>query len=215
MKRLLIIAVLLAGFSSLSISGEESVDKNSNTRQYYSGKVGFYSPGDGLNNGLLLGLDGITEFRHFSLILSAAADLYLKQSINIFRDPQPSGGLSPDVTQQQIVLLPLHVDAGYKLFEITDADSRVYAGVGGGYYLYFYNLTYRSSGGLLGGSITTTSDSKNGGAVFGSVYTRLMVGGVFVEPRYYLASKSEDATEGYSFVVNPSGFAITLGFQYH
>jgi hypothetical protein len=42
-----------------------------------------------------------------------------------------------------------------------------------------------------------------------------MIGGVFVEPRYYLASRSEDATGGYSFSVDPTGFAVTLGFQFH
>jgi len=205
-----IIGILV--LSTLAAGGE---DKSSpNTRQYYSGKLGYYHPSDGLNNGLLVGVDGITEFTHYNFILSAAADLYLKQSIDIFKDPQPNGGQPPDVTGQQIILLPLHVNIGYKLFEIPDADSRGFIGVGGGYYFYFYNVTYRSSGGLLGGPLTS-SDTKNGGNLFGSVFARLMISQIFLEPRYYFASKSEDATGGYSLVVNPSGFAITLGFQYH
>ncbi|OLD72490.1 MAG: hypothetical protein AUI33_07255 [Ignavibacteria bacterium 13_1_40CM_2_61_4] len=212
MNKILGTIFVVLALNSLVMGGEDKTPPN--TRQYYSGKLGFYRPSDGLNNGLLVGVDGITEFTHYNFVLSAAADLYLKQSIDIFKDPQPNGGPPPDVTAQQIILLPLHVNVGYKLLEISDADSRAYIGVGGGYYFYFYSVTYRSSGGLLGGPLST-SDTKNGGNVFASVFTRLMISQVFVEPRYYFATKSEDATGGYSLVVNPSGFAITLGFQYH
>jgi len=196
-------------------SQEEKVEKSSNTLQFYSGKFGFYSPSDGLNNGLLLGIDGITEFTHYNFFLSGAIDAYPKQTISIFRDPQPGGGSPPDVTQQQMILLPLHLNFGYKLFEVTDADTRGYIGLGGGYYFYFYNVTYQSSGGVFGGGLTSSSETRNGGSVFGSVFGRVVINKIFVEPRLYFASKSEDNVGGFTYVVNPSGFAITLGFQYH
>ena len=211
-KKILVTIIAMFALNAPAMGGDDKPSPN--TRQYYSGKLGFYHPSDGLNNGLLVGVDGITEFTRYNFVLTAAADLYLKQSIDIFQNPQPNGGQPPDVTGQQIILLPLHLNVGYKLFELSDADTRAYIGVGGGYYFYFYSVTYRSSGGVLGGPLTS-SDTKNGGNIFGSVFTRLMVSQVFVEPRLYFAAKSDDATGGYSLVVNPSGFAVTLGFQYH
>jgi hypothetical protein len=164
----------------------------------------------------VVGIDGITEFIHYNFFLTAAADIYPKQTIAIFNDPQPGGGSPPDVSQQQILLIPLHLNFGYKLFDVGNADTRGYIGAGGGYYLYFYNATYSSgSGGILGGGLTSASDSKNGGAVFGSLFGRVLISKVFVEPRLIFASKSEETLGGYSFTVDPSGFSITLGFQYH
>ncbi|MDE3057511.1 MAG: hypothetical protein KGJ59_06105, partial [Bacteroidota bacterium] len=183
-----------------------------NLRQYYSGKFGFYQPGDGLNNGLILGVDGITEFVHYSFFLSGAIDLYPKQTIDIFQQPKP------DVSQQQVLLIPLHVNFGYKLFDVTDADTRGYVGVGGGYYFYFYSVSYSSSGGggLLGPLPgTSQSDSKNGGGLFATAFARVLIGQIFLEPRFYFASKKQNSVGSYSFTINPSGFAITLGFQYH
>lgn len=184
-----------------------------NTRQYYSGKLGYYRPRDGLNNGLLIGVDGVTEFLRANVILAGSVDAYPKQSIDIFKDPQPGGRPAPDISQQQIVVLPIHLNLGYKLFEAGDIDSRMYAGVGGGYYFYFYSATYRTPGGLPGGSLTSSTDSKNGGDVLGTAFIRLLVNQIFIEPRLYFASRSADQLGGYSFVVNPSGFAVTLGFQ--
>ncbi len=194
----------------------DSLQAGPNTLQSFSGKIGFYSPSDGLNNGLVIGADGITEFLHYNFFLSGALDLYLKKTISIFNSPQPNGSSPPDVTDQQMLLFPLYANIAYKLLEVKDADTRIYAGIGGGYCFYFYSATYRgSSGGLLGGSLTGQSDSKNGGGALGSVFARVLVNRIFVEPRYYFASKTEAELGGYTFTVNPSGFAITLGFQYH
>lgn len=217
MKRFIGVCVCLCALFTL-LTAQEQVKKeesSSNLRQYYSGKVGFYQPSDCLNNGLLFGVDGITEFIHYNFFLSGAVDLYLKQTISIFRNPQPS------IDQQQMILLPLHVNFGWKMVEIPDADSRLYVGAGVGYYLYFYNVQYNDNsggGGLLGGSslIGSQSESRSGGNIFGSVFARVLIGKVFVEPRYYFAKKKvESVTGNYSYVVNPSGFAITLGIQYH
>ncbi len=187
-----------------------------NTLQSFSGKVGYYNPSDGLNNGLLLGADGITEFLHYNFFLSGALDLYLKKTISIFNSPQPDGSSPPDVTDQQVLLFPLYANFGYKILEVADADTRVYAGLGGGYCFYFYSATYRSSsGGLLGGSLVDQNGSKNGGGAIGTVFARILINQIFLEPRYYVASKTEAQIGGYTFTVNPTGFAVTLGFQYH
>ncbi|HTK83386.1 MAG TPA: hypothetical protein VL633_13960 [Bacteroidota bacterium] len=215
MKSVLLCLVLCLTSLVPAFSQDEKVDKAPNTIQFYSGKFGYYHPGDGLNNGLLFGIDGITEFTHYNFFLSGAIDVYPKQTIDIFEDPQPGGGAPPNVTQQQMILLPLHLNAAYKLFEVTDADTRGYIGLGGGYYFYFYSVTYQTSGGLLGGGLTSSNESRNGGAVFGSVFSRVVINKIFVEPRVYFASKKEDDVGGYKFIVNPSGYAITLGFQYH
>jgi hypothetical protein len=211
------IAVILIFASTSGICGSNP-DSTGNTRQYYSGMVGFYAPSDGLNNGLLLGVDGITEFKHYNFFLSLALDAYFKQTFSIFDNPQPGGGQPPDVSQQQMILLPIHLNYGYKLAEVADADTRVYAGAGVGYYLYFYSATYAasSSGSLLGGvGSSQSSDSKSGGALFASIFARVVINKIFVEPRYYFAAKSNDALGGYAYTVNPTGFAITLGVQYH
>ncbi len=211
-QTLLIILITLIAAFAFGQGKESSVtSKDSALTQYYSGKVGFYSPRAGLNNGLMLGVDGITEFNKFNFFLSGDIDFYPKKTIDIFNSPKP------DITDQTIYLIPLHVNFGYKLLDIKDADTKFYAGVGGGYYLYFYSVAYSgtSSGGLLGGTIpTSTSDSKSGGNIFFSVFGRVLIGKIFIEPRFYFASKKDDNTGGYSFTVDPSGFAITLGFQY-
>ncbi len=182
-------------------------EAQNNLRQSYSGKFGFYSPSDGLNNGLLFGVDGITEFVHYDFFLSGTIDLYLKQNFNFFEPPRP------DVVNQQIILLPLQAGFGYKIADIKDADTRIYAGGGAGYYLYFYSVDYRSGGGLLV-PLTVESESKSSGNIFGSLFVRVLIGKIFVEPKYYFASKKEDAVGQYRYVVNPSGFALSLGFQY-
>lgn len=208
MKYFFIWLWLIAKFSPIALADEQKEGGSSNLRQYYSGKFGFYQPSDGLNNGLLLGIDGITEFVHYNFFLSGAIDLYPKQTISIFKDPQP------DVQQQAMVLLLLHVNFGYQIFNEPTADSRGYVGVGAGYYFYFYSIEYRTdSGGLLGG-LATHSDSKNGGNIFATVFARVLIGKIFLEPRLYIASKKEDSIGGFTYVVNPSGFAVTLGFQY-
>lgn len=179
-----------------------------NIRQSYSGKLGFYAPGDGLNNGLMIGADGITEFLRFDFSLNLTADLYFKQSFNFFKDPKP------EILRQQIVLIPIHAGAAYKIFDVADAESRGYVGAGAGYYLYFYGIDYRSNSGGLLGSALTQSESKNGGNFFAVLFARILIGQVFVEPKWYLATKDEDAVGAHAFVVNPSGFSIALGFQY-
>ncbi|MBI1806359.1 MAG: hypothetical protein HYR76_04835 [Ignavibacteria bacterium] len=216
MKQILMLMLVLSGGVTMVFAGDDKPVSSLNTHQYYSGKVGYYQPSDGLNNGLLLGIDGITEFIHYNFFLGGAVEVYPKQSITIFKDPQPDGSNPPTIDRQLMILLPLHIDLGYKLFEITDADTRGYVGVGGGYSFYFYSVDYRSSSsGLLGNTLIAKSDSKNGGNVFGSIFARLLINQIFVEPRLYFASKTEDAIDKYAYVVNSSGYSITLGFQYH
>jgi hypothetical protein len=207
---LIVLGLLLAASTFGQESKEETKQqKSSNLRQFYSGKFGLYAGSDGLNNGLMIGIDGITEFIHYDFFLSGAIELYPKQTIGIFKNAPPSD------YQQSLFLLPLHVNFGYKLFEVGDADSRGYIGAGAGYYFYFYNIDYASGAGGIFGGLSRRSESKNSGAVFGSVFARILIGQIFVEPRFYLASQSEGNVEQYSYIINPSGFAITLGFQYH
>ena len=211
MRRLICLFVFLLPVMASSQNREaDKAPKSSNIRQYYSGKFGFYQPSDGLNNGLLFGVDGITEFIHYDFFLSGGIDLYMKQTIGIFKNAPPSG------YSQSMILLPLNVNVAYKVFEVADADSRGYVCGGLGYYLYFFNADYQSGAGGLFGSLGLQSDSKSGGNLFGSVFFRVLIGQIFVEPRFYIAAKKEDSLNGgYQYVVNPSGFAVTLGFQYH
>ncbi|MBI5216463.1 MAG: hypothetical protein HY960_11990 [Ignavibacteriae bacterium] len=212
MKNILFLLLFVLSTTVIAIcqtSSDAKDESSSNLKQYYSGKFGFYQPGDGLNNGLLIGIDGITEFTKYNFFLSGAIDFYPKQSIDIFHQPKPN------VQQQQMFLLPLHVNVAYKLFHVEDADSRGYIGIGGGYYFYFYAVDYQSSSGGIFGSLTTNSETKNGGNIFGTLFARALIGKVFVEPRLYFASKSDDNVGGNNFTVNPSGFALTIGFQYH
>ena len=208
-RKMLLFILLLVSISVFAQSTNGKADKeDSNLNQYYSGKFGFYNPGNGLNNGLILGVDGITEFKKYNFFLSGDIDLYQKKTIDIFSDPKPN------ISDQLIFLIPLHINFGYKLAEIADADTKFYAGLGGGYYLYFYSVSYSGSSGGLFGGLATNSDSKSGGNIFFSVFGRILIGKIFVEPRYYIASKKTDSTGGYTFNINPSGFSITLGFQY-
>jgi len=185
----------------------ENDNSGQNIRQYYSLKAGFYNSRDNLNNGLIFGLDGITEFYKYNLFLSGNVDFYQKKTINVFA--------APDITSQSMILLPLHIDLGYKIAHIPDADTKIYAGIGGGYSLYFYNATYQtSSGGVIFNETINNNVTKNSGYVFGSVFGRILIGKVFIEPLYYFASAKNEKIDGYSLHFNPSGFAISFGFQY-
>lgn len=208
------IFLVIMSFSTLApvnifAQGNDSEKNTSaNLSQYYSGKFGFYNPSDGLNNGLLIGVDGITEFNNYNFFLSGDVELYQKKTIDIFREPKPK------ISDQLILLLPLHINFGYKLAQIREADTKIYAGAGAGYYLYFYGATYQKSSSGLFPSLTSSSDQKNGGNFFFTVFGRILIGKIFVEPRYYFATTREDNVDGYRFLINPTGFAITLGFQY-
>lgn len=192
----------------LTMMGLMSVAHSQNIRQTYSGKFGFYAPGEGLGNGLMLGVDGITEFLRYDFSLNLTADVYLKQSFNFFKDPKP------EIVRQQIVLIPIHAGAAYKVLDVPDAESRIYLGAGAGYYLYFYTVDYRSSSGGLLGSTFTQSASRNNGNFVAAVFVRILIGRVFVEPKLYFASGDEGEIGSHQLVVDPSGFSIALGFQY-
>lgn len=199
---------LIVTIGSYTYAEDPNAKGSSNLRQYYSGKFGFYQPSDGLNNGLIFGVDGITEFVHYDFFLGGAIDLYAKQTFSFFKNPPQ------DIRQQAIVLIPIHANFGYQIFRIENADSRGYIGVGFGYYLYFYTIEYRTSGGIIP-SVTNQTESKSGGNIFGTAFARALIGKIFIEPRLYLASKKQDSISGgHTYVVNPSGFAVTIGFQY-
>ncbi|MCK9209918.1 MAG: hypothetical protein M0P61_03670 [Ignavibacteriaceae bacterium] len=201
------VATLLT-INSFALGKDSEKNTSANLSQFYSGKFGFYSPSNGLNNGLLIGVDGITEFNKYNFFLSGDIDLYQKKTFDIFEEPKPN------ISDQLMLLLPLHINFGYQLAQIPDADTRIYAGIGAGYYLYFYSVTYQKSSGGLFPSLTSSSDQKNGGNFFFSIFGRILIGKIFVEPRYYFATHSEGNVDGNKFLVNPTGFAITLGFQY-
>ena len=206
--KLTIFLIVLIAYNVANAADDPNQESSPSLRQYYGGKAGYYQPSDGLNNGLLLGIDGVTEFLHHDFFLSGAIDLYVKQTFGNFKDPKP------DITQQAMVLLPLHVNFAYKIFDASSADTRGYIGLGGGYYFYFYNFEYSDNSGLFG-SLSSHKESKNGGNVFGTVFARVLIGQIFLEPRYYLAARREETVNSYTYLVNPTGFSITLGFQYH
>ncbi len=185
---------------------------STNLRQYYSGKFGYYQPDKGLNNGLMLGVDGITEFIKYDIGLTGAVDFYYKQTFSPFSAPEPQ------VNQQSLILLPLHANIGYRIANIEDADTRIFIGAGGGYYFYFYNVDYNVSSGsgtlIDPFSSSSKTATENGGNVFGTAFLRVLIGKIFLEPRFYFAAKSEKNIDSYKMTINPSGFAITLGFQY-
>lgn len=208
MLKLFLIVMIISGFVFAKDSTNSS---SSNTKQYYSGKFGFYSPDKKLNDGILFGIDGITEFNHYDFFLSGAIDLYQKKTFDFFNTPKPN------ISDQLLLLIPLHINGAYQLAEIPNADTKFYLGAGGGYSLYFYSASYSgsSSGGILGGgSLTNKTTTQNGGNVFFSVFGRILIGKIFIEPRFYFASESTGSFDGFSYAINPSGFAITLGFQY-
>ena len=79
MGKYLLLTFILASISIITFAQtkeEPAISKDSVLTQYYSGKVGFYSPSNGLNNGLILGVDGITEFNKFNFFLSGDIDFY-------------------------------------------------------------------------------------------------------------------------------------------
>ena len=202
------IAIALLLISTIMFAAEkENSTANAKLRQYYSGKFGYYQPDKGLNNGLMLGVDGITEFVKYDIGLTGAIDLYLKQTFNPFSAPEPK------VNQQSLILIPLHANLGYRIANIEDADTRIFIGAGGGYYFYFYTVDYsETSGGILGG-LTGKTASLNGGNLFGTAFLRVLIGKIFLEPRFYFAAKTEKSIDSYELTINPSGFAITIGFQ--
>lgn len=98
MYKLLIVFILL----EVAVYGQSDSTKSENKKikQYYSGKFGLYVPSKELNNGLILGIDGITEFNKFNFFLSGSIDLYFKKTFDIFSEPKPS------VSDQTILIIP-------------------------------------------------------------------------------------------------------------
>lgn len=199
--------VLFILFNQLVLGDNNSEKTDDKINQYYSGKFGFYSPSKELNNGLIYGIDGITEFKKLNFFLSGSIDLYTKKTFDIFSEPKPK------IMDQAILVLPIHANIAYKLFEIPDAVTKFYVGMGGGYYFHFYAVQYRESGGIFGGVFDKTSN-QNGGNIFFTVAGRVLIGKIFIEPRFYFARATNGKVDDYSYKIDPSGFAITLGFQY-
>lgn len=209
MKKWTIMFVIL----SLSVFAQkkESSSSDGKLRQYYSGKFGYYQPDKGLNNGLMLGVDGVTEFVKYDFGLTGAIDFYQKQTFNPFASPEPN------VSQQALILIPLHANIGYRFLSVEDADMRMFLGAGGGYYFYFYAVEYTESsgGGIIGvPTLTSKTASENGGDLFATAFLRVLIGKIFLEPRFYFAAKTEKDIGSHRLTINPSGFAITIGFQY-
>ncbi len=211
MKKAIYVFIFVFAASCFTFAQTEKNEQEaseSTLTQYYSGKFGFYNPGSGLNNGLLLGVDGITQFNKLDFFLSGDIDFYMKKTIDIYNNPKP------DISDQTIILIPIHVNFGYQLADIPDAATKLYAGLGLGYYLYFYSVNYSTAGGGIFPIPGNYSDNKNGGKLFFTIFGRVLIGKIFIEPRFYFAGASEGNTSGYTYKVNPSGFLITLGFQY-
>jgi hypothetical protein len=196
--------------SPIILAQESAVESNNagqNIGQYYSLKAGFFNSRGGINNGLIFGLDGITEFYKYNLFLSGNVDFYQKKTINVFS--------VPGITSQSMILVPLHIDLGYKIAHFRDADSKIYAGIGVGYSLYFYNASYQTtSQGLIFNQTINNNVTKNSGYVFETIFGRILIGGIFVEPLYYFTAAKNDKIDAYSFNFNPSGFAVSFGFEY-
>lgn len=189
-------------------SNEKTAASEEKLRQYYSGKFGLYQPDERLNNGLMLGVDGITEFVKYDIGLTGAIDLYQKQTFSPFGTPEPQ------IRQQTLLVLPLHANVGYRLLNLSDADTRVFAGAEGGYYFYFYSLEYAESSGGGGLASTSKTATEKGGNVFGTAFVRVLIVKIFLEPRFYFASKTVKTIGTYPLTIDPSGFALTIGFQY-
>jgi len=203
-SRVRVLSILFIAVAACAVAQEkdEGEDGGIELRQYYSGKLGFYHPDPSLNNGLILGVDGLTEFVHTRFAIMTEVDYYQKQTVSTLVNPPPF------ISRQSLTVIPIHINLAWKIFDAYEVGGSASVGIGGGGYLYFYSIEYPTAG----GSVIT--DQRTGGNAFGSAFARFLVGRFFIEPRIFIASKSRDTAAGsLSYVVNPSGYSIMVGIQ--
>ena len=174
-------------------------------REQYSAKAGFYAPAKGLNNGFILGADASLDFPDYRFAVQFSGECYIKKTLGLFKDS------NLDVVQQQILLVPVAVGMLYRLGNSANEGVLVSLGAGVGYYFDFYNIDYRENLIPVPG---TRSDSKTGGNFYSAVMVRACVNNFFIEPKMLFAKSHGNVIGSSSYEINPSGFILTVGFQY-
>ena len=175
--------------------------------QEYTARAGFYAPRKGLNNGFIFGADGLFILPDYRLVVSLSGDCYIKQTVDLFEEPKPQ------IVKQQILLVPMAVGVSYQVVQSTGPGLSVKVGIQGGYYVEFYTVDYRDVLSLSPLPVHE-NDSQTGGNFFYGLVARVGTGNFFLEPKILMARPHRETVGSYRYGVDPSGFMITVGFEY-
>ena len=175
--------------------------------QEYSARAGYFSPYKGLNNGFIFGADGSFILPDYRIVLRFSGDCYVKQTVDLFEEPKPQ------VVKQQILLVPIAVGVSYQMVQPTGAGLRVSVGIQGGYYVDFYEVDYRDVL-RLSPLPVYGNGSQTGGNFFYGIVARIGTANFFLEPKILLARPHQDDVSSYRYGIDPSGFMVTVGFEY-
>jgi len=175
--------------------------------QNYSARAGYFSPHKGLNNGFIFGADGSFVLPNERLVISLSGDCYIKQTVDLFEEPKPQ------IVRQQVLLVPIAVGVSYQVVEPMGRGVRVTVGLEGGYYVDFYAVDYRDVLRLTPVPVYG-NDSRSGGNFFYGVVARIGAANFFLEPKILLARPHQEDVGPYRYGIDPSGFMMTIGFEY-
>lgn len=184
-----------------------SVGTAQNFYQEYSARAGYFSPHKGLNNGFIFGADGSFILPDYRIVLRFSGDCYIKQTVDLFEEPKPQ------IVRQQVLLVPIGVSVSYQVVEPVGTGLKVTVGLEGGYYVDFYSVDYRDVLRLTPLPVYG-KDSQSGGNFFYGIVARIGVANFFLEPKILLARPHREDVGSYRYGIDPSGFMITVGFQY-
>ena len=175
--------------------------------QEYSARAGYFSPHKGLNNGFIFGADGSFILPDYRLVVSLSGDCYIKRTVDLFEEPKP------EIVRQQVLLVPVAVGVSYQVVQSMGTGLMVTVGVEGGYYVDFYAVDYRDVLRLTPVPVYG-NDSQSGGNFFYGVVARMGVANFFLEPKILAARPHQGHVSSYRYGIDPSGFVVTVGFEY-
>ncbi len=175
-------------------------------QSYFEAKIGFYNPTNYISKGAIGGLSWIKEDLKNSYYFSINSDFYFTQKTTIVNPA------TIYISQQLLVFLPLYLDIAYKLISNEHEFLKLYLGCGAGIYIYYYRI--QSIPIPIITLLAKKSDFKLGNSIFISPFMKLSYHKIFIEPRLFIDNKTEGEILGNKYSVNPSGYSVSIGYQY-
>ena len=171
-----------------------------------SARMGLYIPTKGLRDGLMGSLEGYWKFSHDDVLCALLIDLYSKRGADVFADVRPA------ITRQSFTLIPASMNAGFRFLSLDQGMVEGWVGIGVGVSWHWYRVDYTPKAGLTAQAPET--HTRFGGKLFGTIFSRVLVGHFVLEQRLYLGPDTEHTVPGnHLYRFNPTGVAFSIGYH--
>lgn len=172
-----------------------------------SARMGFYIPTKGLRDGLMGSLEGYWKFPHDDVLCALLIDLYSKRGADVFADVRPA------ITRQSFTLIPASMNAGFRFLSLDQRTVEGWVGIGAGVSWHWYRVDYTPKAGLT--AQVPETHTGFGGKLFGTIFSRVLVGHFVLEQRLYLGPDTEHTVPGnHLYRFNPTGVAFSIGYHH-